>query len=414
MFSEDKFSEHEVYRTIDECIQKFKDVEGDENLEFFNRIVHLCQIIKGRIEAIDFYTSPSYLVDSIQNNLKKASTECSNYLSNKNAKHLSNVERNVEGALLNSKHLFVGTEDIEKDYAETLSNFRKSASQHLRYFEKEVESLTKTFNSTNQSIQQGLKSIQDQLADQKKRIDSVVSDFQKQVSELQQQQLKNFQENENTRQNEFQEKITTLTTSFNEKFSALIEKSENELQSISNKTTDIVQNLKEKQDEALTLVGVIANTGMAGGYQKVANQAMWTKRIWQGVTVISLAVLVWFSIYMYGTTIENASELSLGAAGIRAFVTIAIALFAGYAAKQADNNSKTERRSRQMELELSSIDMYLAKFDEAEQLKIKMKLSDKWFGNLPIEKIQKESPSQTTLLGQLGETVRNLSEKIGK
>lgn len=413
MYSEEKNAEHQVFGTMKNCIQKFEEERGKDHGDFFTRLVQLCKIIQKRLKSIDFYIAPTYVVDAIQNNLQKALNEYNSFKTKNNVNHLPNIERSVEAALVQSKQLFVGTDDIEKDYADALKSFRKSASQHLRYFEKDLDDLKETHKSTSQKIESDLQTIKNQIADQNKRIDGVVNNFQNQVSELQQQQIQNFQENENSRQAEFKERIENFSSSFTEELKSLKEKSKSEFESITQKTTSIVDLLEEKREEALKLVGVIANTGMAGGYQKVANQAMWTKRFWQSATVVSLAVLIWFSIDMYQTGLENGSELSLGAAGIRAFVTIAIALFAGYAAKQADINSKIERKNRQMELELSSIDMYIAKFDDKEQLVIKKKLSDKWFGNIQADKFSKESPSQTTLLGHLSETVRNLSEKIG-
>lgn len=412
MYSEDQYTNHQVFNTLNDCINKFKsEKEGNHN-EFFERVHQLCNIIQERLESVDFYTAPTYLVNSLQNNLNKAQNEYNNYKSRNNTSHLDKIERAVEATLVNSKNLFVGTEDIEKDYAEALKSFRSSASQHLRYFKDELNELKQNFTKTKETINSDLKALQNQISEQNKRIDGVVDNFQNQLSELQQKQVQNFQENESTRQSDFQEKIEKFTTDFNQQLETLKEKSKQELESISSQTSKIVNVLKEKEQEALTRVGVIANTGMAGGYQKVANQALWTKRIWQIATVLSLGVLIWFSVDMYQTATSNGTELTLGSASIRIFVTVAIALFAGYSAKQADTNSKIERVNRQMELELSSIDMYLAKFDDEKQLQIKEDLADKWFGNIQSGKLTKDSKSQTTLLGHVAETARNLSEKI--
>lgn len=408
MYNEEKYTDHPVTDSVQKCINIFESDESEDHKEFFKRLIQLCKIISNRINSIDYYTAPTYLVDSISNNLNKAVSEYNNFKSRKNNSHLSNVEKHVETALVNSKHLFVATGDIESDYAEVLKNFRKSAGQHLRYFEENA----KNIKELNDSLDGDLKAMNKQIDQQKNRIDKVVSDFQNQVSSIQQKHLNEFQEKQNSRDERFKNSLEQLMKTGKEEVNELKEKTTLKIRKIENESSSLIETLTEKKDEALELVSVVANSGMAGGYQKIANQAMWTKRVWQSLTVLSLFGLIYFSIIMYKSTIENGTDLTLGVAGIRIFVTIAIALFAGYSAKQADTNSKIERRNRQMEIELSSIDMYLAKFKEEEQLGIKKKLSDKFFGNLPVDKPGSESKSQTTMMGHLTEAVRNFSEKL--
>lgn len=408
MYNEEKFTDHPVTDSVQKCINTFESEETEDHKEFFLRLVQLCKIISDRINSIDFYIAPTYLVDQINNNLNKAVSEYNNFKSRKNNSHLSNIEKHVETALVSSKHLFIATGDIESDYAEVLKNFRKSAGQHLRYFEENAKKVKELYKS----LDGDLKSLNKQIDQQKGRIDKVVSDFQNQVSSIQQKHLNEFQEKQNSRDDQFNKSLEQLKSIGEEEINKLKEKATLQIEEIENKSSSLIETLTEKKDEALKLAGIVANSGMAGGYQKIANQAMWTKRLWQGLTVLSLLGLIYFSIYMYQTTLENGNEISLGVAGIRVFVTIAIALFAGYSAKQADTNSKIERRNRQMEIELSSIDMYIAKLKENEQLEIKKNLSDKFFGNLPIDKPGSETKSQTTMMGHLTEAVRNFSEKM--
>lgn len=408
MYDEENINEHPVQQKIEECIKTFDSEANGEQKEFFLRLVQLCRIVSDRISSVDFYVAPTYMLDAINNNLNKSINEYNSYKSNNNTNHLNNIERQIEGALVNSKHLFVASGDIEKDYSEVLSNFRKSAGQHLRYFESHANEIRELYEVLDKDI----KGLNKQIEQQKNRLDKVVSDFQAQVSDFQQKQLSEFQEKQNSRENLFKESLNELKSSYSEQLEKLKSKTFKSLSDISEYTSDLITDIREKRDEALKLVGIVANTGMAGGYQKIANQAMWTKSVWQSLTVISLFGLIGFSIYMYSTTIANGTDISLGAAGIRVFVTIAIALFAGYSAKQADINSKIERRNRQMEIELSSIDMFIAKMDETQQLEIKKELSEKFFGNLPLESQKIESKSHTTVMGHLSEAIRNFSEKL--
>lgn len=339
--------------------------------------------------------------------MKQSIVEYNNFRSRKASRHLSNAEKQIETALVNSKHLSVATGDIEKDYAEVLSSYRKSVGQHLRYFREGAEELEKLYNTLDNE----LKSLNEQIDQQKSRIDKVVSDFQSQVSSLHQQNLNEFQEKQNSRDSQFGEFLDEIRLNSESEINQLKSEVDEKIEQIDEESTYLLGVLQEKKEEALRLVGIVANTGMAGGYLKIANQAMWTKRVWQTLTVLSLLGMIYFSIKMYQATLDNGTVITLGVAGIRIFVTIVIALFAGYSAKQADTNSKAERRNRQMEIELSSIDMFLAKFEEEEQLGIKKKLSDKYFGNLPTDKSVSESKSLTTIIGHLEKIIHHLIEK---
>src|SRR5699024_2844588 len=104
---------------------------------------------------------------------------------------------------------------------------------------------------------------------------------------------------------------------------------------------------------------------MTGGFQKVADQARKTKITWQVTAIVSILGLIGFAIFAFYETMTG--QFDMGKFGAKTFVSISFGVLAAYSARQADKNADFERRNRQLELELASIDMYLAKLPEEDQ-----------------------------------------------
>lgn len=79
--------------------------------------------------------------------------------------------------------------------------------------------------------------------------------------------------------------------SFEEKSKANLEKSEKRLEELSSQLNERSENTVNKieslKDKAERLVHVIANTGMVGGYQRVANEERNAGRFWDAVSLCS-------------------------------------------------------------------------------------------------------------------------------
>ena len=90
-------------------------------------------------------------------------------------------------------------------------------------------------------------------------------------------------------------------------------------------------------------------------------------------------------------------------------------IFAVYAARQAERSDEEERRARKMELELASINSYLADLQPEIQEQIKTKLAEKFFGREDVEKLIKKSKVPKNNLDVVKYFVEELLKlKIGK
>lgn len=139
----------------------------------------------------------------------------------------------------------------------------------------------------------------------------------------------------------------------------------------------LMDELEKYRKYAQKLVGIIANTGMVSGYQRIANQERRAAIIWNILAIIGMIGLITFAIYSF-TYISHDSFNWTILVG-RIFVAGSFGAFAAYAARQANIHQQLERYNRKMELELASIDPYLASLPQEVRDYIKGTLAERLF-----------------------------------
>lgn len=141
----------------------------------------------------------------------------------------------------------------------------------------------------------------------------------------------------------------------------------------------ILQRIEEHKLDVEKLVGVIGNLGVTSGYQKIANRAQRAMYLWQTLTVLALAGLIYVA---YVITFAPAASETIFFQGLstRIFLSVTVGIFAAYAAKQASNNLDIERRNRKLALELEALGPFIAPLPAEMQNKFRADLGERSFG----------------------------------
>lgn len=410
MSSEEKVKNHQVFKAIGTLGNTTDLIIRDETLESsqiesVERIAEVTSFIKRNLENLDPLFTPVAILNNINKQIQNTYNQLNSFRSNKNVNHIGNAESQIDNALVQLSNLpNISDKDGVNEFVENLASFRKSSGQYLRYLEKDYKKLKENFSKLGFNFQELEKSI----TEQKNRIDKVVSDYQKQFLEAESQRREKFQNSEQERVDKFNSQIEEANKKLSQSVDDFDTTATEKINDISTSTENLVKNLREKKEEAEKLVNVVANVGMSGGYQKVADQARKTKIFWQVVAIISILGLIGFAIFAFYETVG--ADFDLGKFGARSFVAVSFGVLAAYSARQADKNAAFERRNRQLELELASIDMYLAKLTEEDQREVKKKLSEKWFGNLPVKDSSKNNSREGTSYDLLKMVLENLSK----
>lgn len=180
--------------------------------------------------------------------------------------------------------------------------------------------------------------------------------------------------------------------------------------------TEILETIQTRRSEVEKLVGVIGNLGVTSGYQKVANRAQYAVYFWQAMTVSALAGLIYVA-YLIAFSPATTEALFYQGLSTRIFLSIAVGVFAAYAAKQAANNMITEAKSRRLALELEALGPFIAPLPTEMQDKFRAELGNRSFGVVDDAKhfiAEKDPVTAADLLPLLKDTLTELLKKVGK
>ena len=374
---EEKINEHPSLSTADE-VRSLLDVLEELDLstearESLHRLRRVTDLFLNQVASADPELTSMQALKSADQQFSIIKQELTQYKSNQNSNHITNASAAADSVLSSARALWVPVMDLDLEQVrDAISSFRKSVGQNARYAEQELEATRNAIDSLREEADE----LKASIKEQKVRLDSVVSEFQSQFSKAEEARRS---ESAGVIKGE-QEKMEQLRSSYEEQFETAIEESKTKLNDVSEelsvKAENIISEIDTFKGKAERLIHVIANTGMVGGYQRVANEERRVGRFWDGVSLLSLAGMIGFAIYAFHGTFD---DFDLRVFLARFGVILTFGALAGYSARQADKHHRVERRNRRVELELASIDPFLAELPDEERNQIKAAVADRMF-----------------------------------
>lgn len=391
----ERVNQHPLFETLtsvsaltDELSAAPENVSADV-VESLNRIAMVVRYIDGLLRQVDpLLIVPSWL-DQIKSSVDAVIGHLTQFRADRNPKLLLAANTNLDSALsqLSTVHGVSSPEAVE-DLREASSSFRRACGQLTRNLEAEVEQT----KSASNNLKSKLDEMTAEVTAQKQRLDTAITNFTQSFNEAQTTRGNEFAELKEKARKEvtmeisaFRESVDGLMSESNSTIKELFERIEKEHRTHKESTGEqadrLLQELQGRLDEAQRLVGIISMTGMVGGYQRVANDERNAFVRWRRGAVGSMLLLTSFAIYTFGTAASM--HFDAGQFANRLFVTVTLAVLAGYAAVQADRHRRAEISNRQMELELASFDPFLASLSDEERNSLKRDLADRVFGRKP-------------------------------
>lgn len=418
----EKHSLNQFVEEMDASIEKL-DEEREDNPEFIeanNRIVQIHEILKNSLAELDPNLIAVQQLDALSTALEHELAEISNFLDNKNVAHLVKANDHADTLLLTLGQLHVPTTSYEvESIGKSVASLRQSTGEYSRSIKEEIEDL----DAQIAPHESRLAELQSVIDGQKARLDDAVAEFQRQFSEAENSRSERFTNAEGSRDSEHREAMgnrqsasTELLKSQDEKFNEVVDVYTGEFRSIRDSmiadSEGTIATLEEHKERAQRLVYVIADTGMAGGYQRVADEERRLARRWQLGTAISLIFLIGSAIVLFISTLNM--DISIEVFLARAFVTGTFGIFAGYSARQASRHSEIERYNRRMELEIASIEPYLENLPPEKQIEIKEDFAKKVFGREAepsLDYSEQTTGSMFELAKMLSNTISDLAKR---
>ena len=289
----------------------------------------------------------------------------------------------------------------------------ESATLAIQKLKKESSELQSEYEQTAKSLNE----LKAEIDNQKGRLDNAIVSFQNQFSESQEKRRSESENVQKEQRETYDRALASFRTKLNgferlvkateedcksnindlhkeaeSKFKAQMEQFSDSYLEVIQKQNDLMLELRTKTDEtvqdllgevekqrgrAQNIVGVIANTGMAGGYQKVADEEQKSAKLWKRGAVASLIIL---SILTIVWLFQPKGDLTWELIAMRFLLFGSLAGVATYAARQGFRHEQAARNNRILELELASLDPYLAELPADTRVELKTMFAQRVFG----------------------------------
>ncbi|MDP9226833.1 MAG: hypothetical protein M3P18_23920, partial [Actinomycetota bacterium] len=251
--------------------------------------------------------------------------------------------------------------DETQDYQAAITRFRRSAGGHLRAIQSKTEEIGGKLTEIETTVGEQETKLQEQDA----RLDGVVAEYQAQFSEAQAQ-----------RQSEFTQALEEAKTELRTYVEESQKSTAQALTQAKEKADQRIEELDGLLAKAVKTVGVIGGTGMSGGYQIVADAEKKAADRWRLAAAFSLLAAIGATIFAVAHGVETGFAVDTFLA--KWAISIPFAALAGYAAHESSKHRDQARINRQLELQLASLDAYLAPLEETEQNRVRSNLAERF------------------------------------
>lgn len=351
-----------------------------------NRLKTLVTFVGKRLSAADSTLIPAAPLDNLASALQSATTEVQNFVANGNEGHVVNANSHADSALAHIAQIVVPVSSTE------MAGLREAADAYrtaLETSQRNAQGALSSFQTDLAGLQERLTSLSSDVSTEKQRLSSLASEHQSQFSAAQETRSKDYLEAQTARQDKFAaliadytQRLTEQTADFGRQRDLLVQAQKDDLATLTanyrDGAADLLGEIQEHRAQVEKLVGVIGNLGVTSGYQKTANEARFTARVWQGIALASLSAIIVVADKAFLPLVEGSFTWE-GFAG-RVFVSLTVGVLAAYAISQADKYQQVERRSRKLALELEALGPFLASLPTEKQDDFRIRVGDRSFG----------------------------------
>ncbi len=280
--------------------------------------------------------------------------------------HTTNLRKQVSAARQEAKKAEAAAtekaQEIDRRFTEKIQELddkTENAIQQTRSeISKTIENLKEATNNVLERLEQRIEQHEQNLEEQKKRIDDSITKFQSQFSTAQETRREEFAKEQKTRIDEFQDLIQSTKNSLETQSEEFTERAE-----------EILTSMKEDQAEAEKVMEAIGTTGLTGGFKKAAGEEKEAADRWRKIAFGSIIAVIGVAVW---TVVSAATGLAdWFSLAKKIFLTGTISWLAAYAIKESNSHREREKRNKRLELQLASINPYLANLRPEAQEKIK-------------------------------------------
>lgn len=371
----DRYEKHQVHEWLDKLEQALEAAlkRQTEVVEFehVERIGNALRFLRDRMTRLDPQLNSPGSLDSMSRTLNNAVAELASFAAGSGLTHLENATNHLDSTLIHAQGLAVlySSEDVDGvresvvHYRRSLGQLARNAKGELKELRQEVQSLRDIVDVTEPQVDTALEKLEDRLR--------VLGD--------------EWDEIKIKRSSEFADEIAGAKATTADMVGYIKKTNQEALEEgerhfarnielLQERGSEAFSEIERMRDETAQLVGVIARTGMAGGYQEIADkqeQKALQFRAGAVTALIALAIVTIIALFVDGDLVSLWKKTPL---------MLAFLLLSGYLAREAEMYRRGGQVNRQKQLDLSSIGPFLEDLPKDEQRRAKLLLADRMFG----------------------------------
>ena len=421
----EQISSHQVFSELEEVtkvLELARDACSGEQgpLDHWDRASAIAAYVRRSLDQADPLLLVPETLARVASSLQQAKNEISGFVSNKNIAHWNNAQAQLNSSLAQLAALPRQTSDGIEGMKESASSYRTAISKWLDAIKADGEEISHLQANL-------LKRIDETTSDinvQKQRLDTAIATFQQQFSEAQQARQSEFStaeqvraqaavNSENERKESFEEAEEARAVADEKAASEALQRHNELVLQLTNNGDTIIAALEQQRTHAEKLIGIITDTGMAYGYQKNANEEKQEATVWKMVASGSLGLWIVVGVVFLALTYDK--DLTWPTVARQFLISTPFILLSGFAALQVSRHQRYERRLRQAELELASIDPFLATLKDEERNAVKREFATRYFGQREEDrKHEVTEPKLLELAGTLAKTIQEFQHALKK
>lgn len=311
----------------------------------------------------------------------------SSYSSGRRIEHIrdANDHLTIQLPILSRLLFSGGSSDVSsrmRDVEAAYERFYKTVEKKMKEYSSRIEA----GEAKTAEIDQLVTEIRTQLKDLAERTGKALSEWQGEFTAAQ-----------TTRAEEFSSAQIDKATKFDAAVREWRDKSEIEIRSISTehgtKLTEaqaefdreaaaILVNARQKHSDILEVHGLVGTDGVAGGYQKNAQDEKDAAIVWRRVAMGSFILAGGWILLKYFLGFDVRADGSVNWPELVAATSLTLVLLGmgGYAARQSVHHREAEQQLRWFALEVKAIDPFLSSLPVENRNQLKDQLTQKLFG----------------------------------
>ena len=431
----DKIQKHTVHTNLTNVQNELKIITELSNkppadVDAIARITQVISNFALALKTCDKNLIATSWLDEVARSLSNIKSYLSSYKSNRDPSYLTNhsfgqldsiLQCTVKLNCVKSRSSYQSLTQSIDEYTNVI--FSNTEQSHLKVQElsNEIDVLKKQIDELKKTSEKSTLDFQSAIETERKRLDGFSTSYQQQMNADQNKftdmlsELKDsFKLSQEERKKDFSEALDNIEFQ-QQVFNTNAEDNINEIVSEGKQLIlDYDEKFQNYEKEVANMIGVMDSNIFSHKYKEVANNAHNSAVNWHKLAIVLMIAVGIFAII---TLVINVNSITTWTSLIaKIFTTTTLVTSAAYAARQASKQEKVERIARKIEMELVSIDAFIASLDEERQATIKEEVAKKLFGNPTALEMSSKEESYVPLdnLTAANELIKSISDIAAK